>query len=290
MSRSELFSLTSGLCRGCPKCNGRACLGEVPGMGGRGEGTTFINNFQSWEKIDIEEGDMPELGVAPMTGVDQNMGNPYPESIFHDYIVKGAKKAKILSCIGDGTPDFKLHDGIKALESNSVVGTAFIKPYPNSVILDRFELVKGVCDTIGVDIDSYRIPTMDGLVPLEKKNPEQLLDLKKSTNRRFILKGIESSEDLELIKAVKPDVVVVSNHGGRVFDGGEGIAYRLQTLYKDLKNYCDEVWVDGGLRSLSHLKKASTLGAKRVLIGRPFIQETILSKDEGISNWIKSLN
>lgn len=289
MNRKELFSVTSGLCRGCPKCNGFACRGEVPGMGGKGEGLTFINNYKSWESIDVEEGDMPLLGVAPMTGVDQNMGNPFSEAQFHNYIVKGAKDAGILSCIGDGTPDHKLLDGIAALKNNSVTGTVFIKPYPNNIVKERFELASEVCDIIGIDIDSYRIPTMDGLVQLEKKTSSQLIDLKNSTNKKFVIKGVESLEDVETVKSVKPDIVVVSNHGGRVFDNGEGIAYRLQKIISLIKGFTGEVWVDGGLRSVSHLKKASALGAKRVLIGRPFIQATALLKDKGIPSWLKNL-
>lgn len=259
-------------------------------MGGKGLGETFVNNYKSWENIDVEaEGDLPLLGVAPMTGVDQNMGNPFSEADFHNYIVKGAKEAGILSCIGDGTPDYKLFNGVEALKINGVIGTAFIKPYANRDILDRFEIVKDVTDCVGVDIDSYRIPTMDGLVPLERKSSGQLIELKNSTNKKFAIKGVQSLEDLELIKEVKPDIVVVSNHGGRVFDNGDGIAYRLKALIPILKKYSKEVWVDGGLRSKSHLKKAKQIGADRVLIGRPFIQATILLKELGISNWLKNL-
>ena len=32
-----------GYCRVCPVCNGRACAGEVPGMGGAGTGTQAIS-------------------------------------------------------------------------------------------------------------------------------------------------------------------------------------------------------------------------------------------------------
>ena len=36
-----------GYCRVCPICDGRACAGEVPGMGGLGTGSSFINNLSS---------------------------------------------------------------------------------------------------------------------------------------------------------------------------------------------------------------------------------------------------
>lgn len=287
---NKMISLhMNSACRGCKICNGFGCRGEVPGMGGKGKALTFINNYKSWNEIDVDGDEMPELGVAPMTGVGQNMGNVYPESVFHGYLVAGAKKAGLYSCIGDGTPDFKLLSGIKALKDNNVVGTAFIKPYPNDIIKERFHLVENYVDILGVDIDSYRIPTMQGLVALEKKSSSQLLELKKVSNKKFILKGIQSLEDFEIVKKVEPDIVVVSNHGGRVFDNGEGIAHRLKALMPHLLNYCGEVWVDGGLRTKAHLKKAKALGATRVLIGRPLIQATSVLKEEGVSHWLKEL-
>ena len=33
-----------GFCRVCPVCDGRACAGEVPGMGGLVTGASFRNN------------------------------------------------------------------------------------------------------------------------------------------------------------------------------------------------------------------------------------------------------
>lgn len=289
--RKTVAKNTHRACRGCKECNGYGCKGEVPGMGGKGSSATFINNFTSWNDIDVDikEGDLPLLGVAPMTGVGQNMGNVYPEALFHNYMVLGAKATGIMACIGDGTPDFKLYSGIKALKDNGVSGTAFIKPYPNYMILDRFKLVDDVADIVGVDIDSYRIPTMEGLVSLEKKSASQLLELKKRSTKPFIVKGVQSTEDLELMKIVKPDIVLVSNHGGRVFDNGEGIAYRLQSLMAELKDITSEVWVDGGIRTIDHLKKAKTLGATRVLIGRPIIQAISVFKEEGIPYWLKQL-
>ncbi len=281
---------THNACKGCAVCNGFGCRGEVPGMGGKTKSLTFINNYKSWNEVEAKGEELPKIGVAPMTGVDQNMGEVFSEVEFHDYLIKGAKKAGILATIGDGTPDYKLLSGIKALKENDVIGTAFIKPYKNDVILERFKLVEPVADIYGVDIDSYMIPTMQGLVALEKKSATQLLQLKKHCKGKFIVKGVQSVEDLNLMKIVKPDIVVVSNHGGRVFDNGEGIAHRLKAIMPELKNYCFEVWVDGGLRFIEHLQKAKALGASRVLIGRPFIQVTSVLKEDGISYWLNQLN
>ena len=41
----------NGSCKVCKVCNGIACAGEVPGMGGKGSGSSFIDNRKSLEKI-----------------------------------------------------------------------------------------------------------------------------------------------------------------------------------------------------------------------------------------------
>lgn len=283
-------------CRGCEVCDGAGCVGQIPGMGGLGRARTFQANYDSWEEIDIEidiEVDCdkyPQIGVAPMTGVAENMGNPASEAEFHDRLVKGALKAGVLSCIGDGTPDHKILDGIAALKANNAQGVVFFKPYPNSVLLERYHWAEDVGSIIGLDIDSYKIATMAGKVILEKKTAEDLIELKNYFKKPFIIKGVASEEDVELIEKVRPDYVVVSNHGGRVFDNGEGIAYILQRYIDRLKAVTKEVWVDGGLRTREHILKAATLGADRVLIGRPFIQATAVYGKKGIAKLCKELS
>ena len=43
----------NGSCKVCKVCNGVACAGEVPGMGGKGSGSSFIENRKSLEKVKI---------------------------------------------------------------------------------------------------------------------------------------------------------------------------------------------------------------------------------------------
>ena len=42
-----------GACRVCPNCNGRACAGEMPGIGGTGTGSSFMANFDSLARIKV---------------------------------------------------------------------------------------------------------------------------------------------------------------------------------------------------------------------------------------------
>ncbi|MDW7675969.1 MAG: alpha-hydroxy-acid oxidizing protein, partial [Bacillota bacterium] len=39
------------VCKVCPECNGRACAGKVPGVGGVGTGKSFQNNYEDLARI-----------------------------------------------------------------------------------------------------------------------------------------------------------------------------------------------------------------------------------------------
>ena len=42
-----------GHCRVCPQCDGRACAGEVPGMGGLGTGSSFRANVEALANVKL---------------------------------------------------------------------------------------------------------------------------------------------------------------------------------------------------------------------------------------------
>ena len=97
-----------------------------------------------------------------------------------------------------------------------------------------------------------------------------------------VIKGICDRETAALLEEVRPDAAVISNHGGRVASPPEGTAYLLQRFASAVRKQSGSVWVDGGLRTGVHLKKAAALGAERVLVGRPFIQAVIINGRDGV--------
>lgn len=254
-------------------------------MGGKGRGQTFINNVLSWDEVDCAPAlGLPEIAVAPITGVDENIGDAMPEREFHDALVAGAKAAGIFSCIGDGVPDYKFTDGVEALRRHGRMGAIIIKPHLNRKILERYERAEDVAESVGTDIDACTLATVESKAGLEKKDAALLVALKREIRVPFIIKGICREVELELVEAVHPDIVVISNHGGRVADDLEGIAVSLARLAARARKHCGEVWVDGGLRSRDHLLKAAALGASRVLIARPFIQGVVALGAGGIAS------
>ena len=106
-----------GHCRVCPQCNGWACSGEVPGMGGIGSGASFRANVESLAKVKLAMSclhgsvqpdtsteilgirlDIPVM-AAPIGGVAFNMGdssqNPVDEAAYADAIILGARNSGI---------------------------------------------------------------------------------------------------------------------------------------------------------------------------------------------------
>ena len=101
MDMKEIYRVArekfKGACRVCPVCNGRACAGEMPGIGGIGTGSSFMANFDSLARIKlnlrtIHEAREPDIGydffgrslkmpilVAPLAGMVINMGNAMEE-------------------------------------------------------------------------------------------------------------------------------------------------------------------------------------------------------------------
>ena len=163
----------------------------------------------------------------------------------------------------------------------------FIKPYENVKIIERASWSRSIAEIIGVDIDAYNIVTMRNLVQLEKKSPAQMKELKRSFQVPFAIKGVFTQADLELVKAVQPDIAVISNHGGRVDNRTGSTIDFLAEHAEELGNNCGEIWIDGGIRRERDLYVASYYGAKQVLIARPIITALCRSGKQGIVDYLQ---
>ena len=82
--------------------------------------------------------------------------------------------------------------------------------------------------------------------------------------------------------------IVVSNHGGRQLDSvSSGIA-ALPEVVEAVDGKC-EVLVDGGVRRGTDVLKALALGARAVLIGRPYVWGLAIGGEEGVSAVLETL-
>ena len=295
-------------CNHCPICNGRGCIGELPGLGGVFENKNFQLNCDGWNELrkqaeqngtlkNLEQIQISpkNLRCGPVTGAEENIGYKNEEDFYLPYFT-AAFNSGIGICVGDGCPDLKLHLGIQAIKSlkeknpNKVNDVAFfLKPYPDAKLQERLSWIKPYASYIGIDIDSYNILTMRNLVNLEKKTVNQLTEFRNQFEVPFVIKGVFTDEDLELVKELKPNVIYISNHGGRVETRVGSSAEFLQKHAAELKNYCDEIWVDGGIRTKEDVQTAIFYGADKVILARPFIRALFENDIAGMEKFAKEL-
>ena len=95
------------------------------------------------------------------------------------------------------------------------------------------------------------------------------------------VKGIMDAEDAETAVSLGVDGLVVSNHGGRQLESGVGTLDVLPQIV-DAVGARAEVLLDGGVRRGTDIVKALALGARAVLIGRPFVYGLAVAGTEGV--------
>ena len=112
--------------------------------------------------------------------------------------------------------------------------------------------------------------------------------LRSQTSLPILVKGVMTAEDAGRALDEGADGVVVSNHGGRVLDGQPASLDVLPEI-SDLVGDRAPVLFDGGVRNGGDVFKALALGARAVLIGRPYIWGLAAAGAVGVSHVIHML-
>jgi isopentenyl diphosphate isomerase/L-lactate dehydrogenase-like FMN-dependent dehydrogenase len=86
----------------------------------------------------------------------------------------------------------------------------------------------------------------------------------------IVVKGITTGEDAKRAMAAGANAIIVSNHGGRTLDGAFGTLSVLPEVASAVDGKVP-VLMDGGVRRGGDVVKAVALGAKAILIGRPYL-------------------
>lgn len=105
---------------------------------------------------------------------------------------------------------------------------------------------------------------------------------------RVLLKGILDADDARAAVDVGADGIVVSNHGGRQLDGAASSVSKLPAIAQRV-GARTEVLVDGGVRSGADIFKALALGARGVLIGRPWVWALAGAGEAGLRDLLGTL-
>jgi lactate 2-monooxygenase len=117
---------------------------------------------------------------------------------------------------------------------------------------------------------------------------EQLEHLKKNWEGPIVLKGIQHVDDARKALECGVQGIIVSNHGGRQLDGAIG---SLEVLPEIVDAVGDKMTVlfDSGIRTGADIIKALALGAKAVLVGRPFIYGLAVAGKRGARDAMKGI-
>ena len=298
----------NGSCKVCKVCNGVACAGEVPGMGGKGSGQAFIENVRALERVKlnmrvIHNAADPDTSIelfgkkidapifaAPITGTTLNMGGQLTEREYIEPVVEGCANTGIYAMVGDTAVDAFLIENLDVLKCHNGNGIVFIKPWDNENIIKKIRLAEEAgAFAVGVDIDACGLVTLSlHGKPVVPKDLEQIKELVKSTELPFILKGIMTVEDALMAVEAGADAIVVSNHGGRVLDFTPGSADVLPEIAKAVKGKI-KILVDGGVRTGVDVVKMIGLGADAVLIGRPFVTASFGGATDGVETYVNKI-
>ncbi len=105
--------------------------------------------------------------------------------------------------------------------------------------------------------------------------------LRSVTRLPLLAKGIISPSDARKAVSIGLDGIIVSNHGGRALDGMPATIDVLEEIVKTVDGRL-EVFMDGGVRRGRDVLKALALGARAVLIGRPYAWGLAASGEAGV--------
>ncbi len=290
-------------CRVCPECDGQACAGEVPGMGGIGSGMSFRNNVLALQKLHLEMrtlhdvsrpvtattlfGEKLEIPIlcTSLAGTTYNMGAKMSEEDFIEASLGGAKLAGTMGLVADGTEDpletYKIR--LAAIRRNR--GIAVIKPRAQKDIIERMKLVEDAgALAVAVDVDSAgraaRAAKLGQVI--EPKTARQLRELVKATRLPFIVKGVMTVDEARVAVDSGAAAIVVSNHGGRCLDHTPGSAEVLPAIAAAVQGRA-VILADGGIRYGADVLKFLALGAQIVMVGRPIIRGAHGGGPEGVA-------
>jgi 4-hydroxymandelate oxidase len=102
-----------------------------------------------------------------------------------------------------------------------------------------------------------------------------------ATKLPLVLKGVLHPEDARLAPDHGAAAVIVSNHGGRQMDGSIPPALALPDVVEAADGRV-EVYVDGGIRTGVDVLRALALGARAVLVGRPYLWALAIGGEAGV--------
>lgn len=292
-------------CRVCPVCDGRACRGEVPGLGAFGDGSSWTNCTEFLKSVRVNMDVVrpafePETAIelfghsfkypillAPIGGMSFNYNDALTIDEYSLITALGAKRAGILSFTGDAAFPQQFEAGIKATRAVGGLNVPTMKPHAIDFLLSRLPVIEEAgsiafaCDIDGV---GYAAPGND----FAPKSVEELKILTSATRLPFILKGVMTAKSALKARSAGCAAIIVSTHGGRALSSAPATCEVLPEIRAAVGDSM-KIFVDGGIRTGDDIFKALALGADAVMIGRPFAVAAFGGGEEGVEVYTEQL-
>lgn len=312
--REKSRELLSGICSANKVCDGnmdRLCQGQKfnkpIGFGGAGQGLTFNENYQALKKYKLKmrivkkhaEPDlsfeifdkkitMPLL-VASISGMKINFNDAISEIDFQRGMIEGAIKFGTIGMSGN-TPSFPENPGVEIIKENNGFGIPVFKPQSQDELKKLFKNAeRSDCIAIGVDLDGCGSTNwaLKGM-PVYRKSVEELKELVDLTKKPVIFKGIMSLEDAKACHDAGAKGIVISNHGGRVMDSGQGTVEVIKEISKELKGKLTII-ADGGIRTGYDMLIMLALGCDAVMIGREIARMSLTGGSDAVNKYLEHI-
>lgn len=115
-----------------------------------------------------------------------------------------------------------------------------------------------------------------------------LAALRRLTRLPLLRKGVLRPDDARRAVELGADGIIVSNHGGRQVDGAIAALDALPPVV-DAVGGRVPVLMDGGIRRGADILKALALGARAVLLGRPYAYGLAIAGEAGVREVLRDV-
>jgi isopentenyl diphosphate isomerase/L-lactate dehydrogenase-like FMN-dependent dehydrogenase len=153
---------------------------------------------------------------------------------------------------------------------------------------DHFRLA--LVNATGLERDHRRVSAGEALMHWLAAPPswEDFTWLREHFEGPVIAKGILTGDDARRAVDCGVSAIVVSNHGGRQLDGVPASMTALVEVL-DAVGTDVEVYVDGGFRRGADIVKAVAVGARAVMVGRPWAYGLAAAGEPGVERVLSVL-
>lgn len=291
----------SGVCAVCPACDGKACRGRIPGVGGKGSGRAFTVCREFLDGVHIQmdvvhphfEADTSielfgrqfryPFFAAPIGGMKLNYGGKISEEAYVEAVTAGTRAAGTFAWTGDGPDEMIFRPTVPFIEATGGMMIPTIKPWTQEKCLERIREIEAAGGMgFAMDLDSAALINLKLMgTPVFTKSADELRELVEATELPFVAKGVMTPAAALRCAEAGCYGIVVSSHGGRVMEDAPAPASRLREIRKAVGASL-KIFVDGGVRSGADVFKCLALGADAVLVGRPYAIAAFGGGAEGV--------